>query len=45
MTATELCEKCDADKATVSRTLEFLENENYLICDSKYSKNIIALLN
>ena len=38
MTATELCEKCDADKATVSRTLEFLENENYLICDSKYSK-------
>ena len=38
MTATELCEKCEADKATVSRTLEFLENENYLICDSKYSK-------
>lgn len=38
LTATELCEKCEEDKGTISRALEFLENNQYIICDSKYSK-------
>ena len=38
LTATELCEKCEEDKGTISRALEFLENNQYIICDSKQSK-------
>ncbi len=38
LTATELCDKCEEDKATISRTLDYLENNGYLTCDSKTVK-------
>ena len=38
MTATVLCERCEEDKATVSRALDFLEREGYLTCESKRAK-------
>ncbi len=38
MTATELCEKCEEDKATISRSLDYLERNGYLICEAKYAK-------
>lgn len=33
LTATELCERCEEDKATISRALEHLESEGYLSCE------------
>ncbi len=33
LTATDLCEKCEEDKATVSRALEHLEKNGYLTRD------------
>ena len=38
LTATELCERCEEDKATISRALDYLENNDYLICESKSTK-------
>ena len=38
LTATDLCERCEEDKATISRSLEYLENNGYLVCESKYAK-------
>ena len=38
LTATELCELCEEDKATISRGLEFLETEGYIVCDAKQQK-------
>lgn len=38
ITATDLCEKCEEDKATVSRSLDFLENKGYLTRESKFLK-------
>ncbi len=38
MTATELCEKCEEDKATISRSLDYLEKNGYLTCEAKYAK-------
>ena len=38
MTAKELGEACDEDKAAISRSLEFLENKNYIQCKSKNEK-------
>lgn len=38
LTATDLCERCEEDKATVSRSLEYLENSGYLICETKSAK-------
>lgn len=38
ITATELCEKCEEDKATISRTLDYLEKNGFLTCDSKCAK-------
>lgn len=35
LTATDLCERCEDDKATVSRSIEYLENNGYLVCESK----------
>ena len=37
-TATELCERCEEDKATISRALEYLEANGYLVCESKNVK-------
>ena len=38
MTATDLCERCEEDKATISRALDYLETKGYLICESKSTK-------
>ena len=38
LTATDLCERCEEDKATISRALEHLEENDYLRCDAKSAK-------
>lgn len=38
LTATELCEKCEEDKATISRAIDYLEEKEYIICESKALK-------
>ena len=38
LTATELCERCEEDKATISRALDYLEKNGYLTCESKSAK-------
>jgi DNA-binding MarR family transcriptional regulator len=38
LTATELCERCEEDKATISRALDFLETNGYLTCQSQHTK-------
>lgn len=37
-TATDLCERCEEDKATISRALDYLETNGFLICESKCAK-------
>lgn len=37
-TATDLCERCEEDKATVSRALDFLEAGGYITRESEVSK-------
>ena len=37
-TATDLCERCEEDKATISRALDYLETNGFLTCESKYAK-------
>lgn len=38
LTATDLCERCEEDKATISRALDYLETNGYLGCEAKYAK-------
>ncbi len=38
LTATELCERCEEDKATISRAVDYLETNGYVSCESKSSK-------
>ncbi len=38
LTATELCERCEEDKATISRALLFLEEAGYVTCPSSSAK-------
>lgn len=38
LTATELCERCEEDKATISRALDHLEKNGYLTCESNHTK-------
>ena len=38
MTATELCERCEEDKATISRSLDYLEKNGYLTCQTQNAK-------
>ena len=38
ITATDLCERCEEDKATGSRSLDYLENGGYLVGESKSAK-------
>ncbi len=38
LTATDLCERCEEDKATISRSLDYLEKNGYLICEAKSTK-------
>ncbi len=38
LTASDLCERCEEDKATISRSLGYLEKRGFLTCDSKSPK-------
>ncbi|NMD38490.1 MAG: winged helix-turn-helix transcriptional regulator [Christensenellaceae bacterium] len=38
ITATELCERCEEDKATISRSLDYLEKNGYVNYESKSTK-------
>ncbi|MBR5783451.1 MAG: MarR family transcriptional regulator [Clostridia bacterium] len=38
LTATELCERCEEDKATISRALDFLEENGFIICKTYSAK-------
>ena len=38
VTATDLCERCEEDKATISRAIDYLECNGYLIRDAKHPK-------
>ena len=38
LTATDLCECCEEDKATISRALDYLETNGFLTCPSKQAK-------
>ena len=44
LTATDLCERCEEDKATISRALDYLEDNGYLSCTSKNAKRYKASL-
>ena len=38
LTATDLCERCEEDKATIARCLEYLATNGYLTCESNSAK-------
>ena len=38
ITATELCKKCEEDKATISRALDYLEKNEFITCLSPNTK-------
>ncbi len=38
LTATDLCERCEEDKATISRALDFLEEKGFITCETKSAK-------
>ena len=38
LTATELCERCEEDKATISRALDYLETHGYITCETQQAK-------
>lgn len=40
MTATELCERCEEDKATISRAVNHLEKNGFVFCESKSAKRV-----
>lgn len=44
LTATELCELCEEDKATISRGLDFLEEQGYILCEAKSPKRYKSAL-
>ena len=44
-TATDLCERCEEDKATVSRALEYLEANGYVVRHSQRTKRYKSPLN
>ena len=37
-TATDLCERCEEDKATISRALDYLETNGYIVCETPNTK-------
>ncbi len=43
-TATDLCERCEEDKATISRALDYLETNGFLTCECKSAKRYKSLL-
>jgi len=44
LTAKELCDICDEDKAAVSRSILYLEREGYIVCNSDAPKRYKSLL-
>ena len=44
ITAKELCDLCDEDKANISRSVKFLEERGYLKCDTKLTKRYLSPL-
>jgi DNA-binding MarR family transcriptional regulator len=38
LTAKELCDICQEDKASISRSIEFLEDNGYITCESSQKK-------
>ena len=44
LTASELCERCDEDKASVSRSLEYLEKSGFISCPFTSKKKYKARL-
>ncbi|MBQ9791258.1 MAG: winged helix-turn-helix transcriptional regulator [Clostridia bacterium] len=38
LTAKELCDLCDEDKASISRSIEYLEKNEYITCSSSQKK-------
>lgn len=38
LTAKELCDICDEDKAAISRAIDYLETEGFIACESKTEK-------
>lgn len=36
--AADLCERCEEDKATISRSLEYLEANGFIVCENKQTK-------
>ena len=38
VTSTDLCERCEEDKATISRGLVYLEENGFILCESKTPK-------
>ena len=44
LTATELCELCEEDKATISRGLDFLEENGYIVCETTLGKRYKSAL-
>ena len=42
LTSKELCEHCEEDKATISRSLDYLEKNGYLVCKSGSKKRYNA---
>ena len=38
LTATDLCERCEEDKATISRALDYLEANGFITCETKHTK-------
>ena len=44
LTATELCELCEEDKATISRALDYLEDNGFILCKAKHAKRYNSTL-
>ena len=44
LTAAELCDRCEEDKAAISRSLDFLERNDYLVCRTEKTKKYKAPL-
>ena len=42
LTATELCERCEEDKATISRAIDYLEENGFCFC-RRYLYRLYAL--
>ena len=44
LTAAELCDRCEEDKAAISRSLDYLEKNGYIICEGAEKKRYKAPL-